>query len=108
MNEELHSLRPGDCFLVDYNGREDQMINRRYREYQGLWLTVCKVFDEEDDYTEYYAVYNRKNNGGRKLSRTLGNRLQGMVWMPIDDFHEFKRYDQVKRPPAPRQGLPDI
>lgn len=109
MNEELNNLRPGDCFLVDFNGRQNQLVNRSYHPYRGLWLTVCKVFEQMEDYTEYYAIYDRKKNDGRRIDSTLSRRLDGLVWMPKDDFHEFIRYDKQNRPPAQKTGeLPDL
>lgn len=115
MNEELNNLRPGDCFLVDFNGRQNQLINRSYHPYRGLWLTVCKVLDDDgllddpDGYVEYYAIYDRKKNDGRRIDSTLSRRLDGLVWIPKDDFHEFRRYDKQNRPPAQRtEELPDL
>lgn len=109
MNQALHKLEPGDHFLVDFNGRPDSKVYSVYHPYRDLWLTVIRVYGEEQD--TYCANYDPKQNGGRQLDTEKCHQLDSLVWMPVTDFNRSRAANEpvTNLPLKPRQStLPDI
>ena len=109
MNQALHKLEPGDHFLVDFNGRPDSKVYSVYHPYRDLWLTVIRVFGEEQD--TYSAKYQPEQNGGRELSENEDEQILSLVWIPVTDFNRSRAANEPlsNLPPKPRQStLPDI